>query len=64
MTESKISELSLEDAQARRRVLVKELLTFRLSLDPNGIQTEGGVAGVQRSLREVDLRIATLKSEK
>ena len=62
MADKKIAELSLADALVKRKALVKELLTFRLSLDVNGVQTEGGIAGLQRSLRKLDLRIATLKT--
>lgn len=64
MADAKISELTIEEAQIKRKALVKELLTFRLSLDPNVVTVPGGVAGLQRSLRNVDRRIATLKSAK
>ena len=62
MADKKINELSLAEALLKRKVLVKDLLTFRLSLDSNGVTTEGGAPGLQRSLRQVDLRIATLKT--
>jgi hypothetical protein len=62
MADKKIGELSLAEALVKRKILVKDLLTFRLSLDPNGVQTEGGVPGLQRTLRLLDLRIATLKT--
>jgi hypothetical protein len=64
MSEGKIAELGLDDAVSRRKVLVKELLTYRLSLDPNDVKTEGGPAGLRRKLREVDRRIAILQAKK
>lgn len=57
-------ELSLAEAVNRRRELVKDLLQFRLSLDSSAVQTQGGAGAIQKKLREVDLRIATLKQGK
>jgi len=56
--------LSLDEAQAKRRELVKDLLQYRLSLDPSSVQSHGGPGAVQRKLRAVDLQIAVLKQGK
>lgn len=64
MAKSGIKELSLEAAVSKRKQVVRELLSFRLSLDPAVVQTEGGPGALQNVLREIDLRIATLKQGK
>lgn len=57
-------QLSLAEAVNKRRDLVRDLLQFRLSLDGTAVQTPGGPGAIQKRLREVDLRIATLKQGK
>lgn len=64
MSSAKAAELSLEEAVNQRKAMVKELLTYRLSLDPNEVKTDGGPAGLRRRLRELDQRIAILQAKK
>jgi len=64
MSGLKIEELGLAEMVSKRKEVVKDLLTFRLSLDPSGVKTEGGAGALQKTLRRIDLRIATLKQGK
>lgn len=64
MSGGNVKELSLEEAVNQRKLMVKELLTYRLSLDANEVKTDGGPVGLQRKLRELDQRIAILAANK
>lgn len=57
----KIEGLSMSEAQAKRKELVKDLLTAKLSLDPTTVSAPGGLPGLQRALRATNQRIAQLK---
>ena len=49
--QKKFADLSQRDAAAKRNELIKELVKFRVSMDPSVIQTSSGVPGLLRDLK-------------
>lgn len=55
---AKFGDLSQKDAASKRKELIKDLVTARLSLDGSHIQGTGGVVGLKRDLRLLGQKIA------
>ena len=56
--QKKFSDLSSCDASTKQDTLIKELVKFRVSMDPALISNAGGVAGLRRDLKIVSRRKA------
>jgi ribosomal protein L29 len=64
-TEAKV-KLGASELRTRELELSKKLVTTRLSLDAEGLQAEGGIAGLRRQLQQVrrDLSVTAAKKGK
>jgi|GEM_PF-646175 len=49
--QKKFAELSAADASKKHTELAKELVKFRLSLDPSAITSSNGLVGLRRDLK-------------
>ena len=49
--QKKFSELSSADANSKYDELVKELVKFRVSMDPSVVTTTGGFVALKRDLK-------------
>lgn len=56
--QKKFADLSSRDAAAKKNELIKELVKFRVSMDPSVIQASTGVPGLLRDLRVLGRRTA------
>lgn len=56
--QKKFADLSSSDAASKQESLVKELVKFRVSMDPAVISNAGGIAGLRRDLRTVSRKKA------
>ena len=54
----KFADLSSSDAAKKQDSLVKELVKFKVSMDPAVISNAGGIAGLRRDLRIVSRKKA------
>lgn len=54
----KFADLSLAEAVEKHSSLVKELVKFRISMDPASVQTEGGLQGLHRDLKVLGRKVA------
>ncbi|APJ04504.1 hypothetical protein [Silvanigrella aquatica] len=56
--QKKFSDLNSSDATAQEALLVKELVKFKVSMDPALISNAGGIAGLRRDLKIISRRKA------
>lgn len=56
--QKKFSDLNAKDAAEKETALVKELVKFKVSMDPALISNVGGIAGLKRDLRIVSRKNA------
>lgn len=56
--QKKFSDLNSSDASAKQALLIKELVKFKVSMDPALITNAGGIAGLRRDLKIVSRRKA------
>lgn len=56
--QKKFADLSYSDAAKKQDSLVKELVKFKVSMDPAVISNAGGIAGLRRDLRIVSRKKA------
>lgn len=56
--QKKFSDLNSNDTSAKQAELIKELVKFRVSMDPALINNAGGIAGLRRDLKVVSRRKA------
>ncbi|BBH53901.1 MULTISPECIES: hypothetical protein [Fluviispira] len=56
--QKKFADLNSSDASTKHTELVKELVKFRVSMDPALISNAGGIAGLRRDLKIVSRKKA------
>jgi hypothetical protein len=56
--QKKFSGLSLHDLCVQEAELVKELVKYRVSMDPAVLKNVGGIAGLRRDLRTLSCKKA------
>ncbi|MGY3802452.1 hypothetical protein ACWNT8_00060 [Pigmentibacter ruber] len=56
--QKKFADLNSSDAAKKQDSLVKELVKFKVSMDPAVISNAGGIAGLRRDLRIVSRKKA------
>jgi hypothetical protein len=56
--QKKFSDLNFSDASTKQALLIKELVKFKVSMDPALISNAGGIAGLRRDLKIVSRRKA------
>ena len=56
--QKKFSDLSSSDVSAKQDSLIKELVKFKVSMDPALISNAGGIAGLRRDLKIISRKNA------
>ncbi len=56
--QKKFSDFNFSDASTKQALLIKELVKFKVSMDPALISNAGGIAGLRRDLKIVSRRKA------
>lgn len=56
--QKKFADLNSSDTSAKQALLIKELVKFKVSMDPALISNAGGIAGLRRDLKVISRRKA------
>lgn len=59
-----IETLDVKGLTEKGLALSRELVSFRVSMDPSALSHKGGIAGLRRELREVNRRARILCASK
>ena len=62
--QNKFSELGMNELLGKQKDLMKQLVTFKVSLDPSVITESNNIDGLRRDIKNLQRQIAVVSSPK
>ncbi len=62
--QNKFTDLSISELSIKQKTLLKQLVTFKVSLDPSTITESKGIDGLRKDIRSLQRQIALVSSQK
>ena len=64
MKNQKFNELPAAESAAKQKEMMRQLVEFKLSLDPSKVSYEGGLSALQRDYKQLARHMAQVKAKK